>query len=290
MKHRRIPTWLLERVLLDEVPPELADEVRAVLDENPDERARLAELERSNDEILAALPPAVVAAEVARRAEAARGFSWLLGWSGARRPRGHLGRRALALSSSLAVAGAVLVAVAVGRQVGSPDHPSAVGGGTGRRATGVEGTTRVKGPALDPRLSLHRRLGEKSEELPDGALAFAGDRIQIAYQPADRTHGVILSIDGRGVVSLHFPAREDGSTRLERGGKFLLSHSYELDDAPAFERFVFVTSDRPIDVAAVRARADGLARDPQRRGSGVLPGLAASERQSWFTLRKGGAP
>ncbi|HKE14443.1 MAG TPA: hypothetical protein VKB80_06250 [Kofleriaceae bacterium] len=289
MTHRRIPTWLLERVLLDEVPPELADEVRAALDESPEERARLAELERSNAEILAALPPAVVAAEVARRAEAARGFSWLMAWSGARRPRGHLGRRAFALSSSLAVAGAVLVAVAVGRQVGSPDQPS-TGAGAGRRPSGAEGTTRVKGPALDPKLSLHRRLGEKSEELADGALAFAGDRIQIAYQPADRTHGVILSIDGRGVVNLHFPAREDGSTRLERGGKFLLGHSYELDDAPAFERFVFVTSDRPIDVAAVRARAEGLARDPLRRSSGGLPGLAAGERQSWFTLRKGGAP
>jgi hypothetical protein len=288
MKHRRIPTWLLERVILDEVPPELADEVREILDQSPEERARLAELERSNAEILAALPPARVAAEVERRAESARGYAFLFAFH--RRDGGHglRGRRLLALSSSLAVAaGVVLIAVAVGR--GGPEQPTAlpvVPPVMDDPAHGPD-TTRARGPG-DPRLRLFRKLDSKAEPLDNGATAYPGDRIQIEYVPAYAVHGVILSIDGRGVVSLHFPADPSGSTRLERGRRISLKHSYELDDAPEFERFVFVVSKDKIDVPAVRASAETLARDPERRASGELPLDGA--KQIWHTLKKETAP
>ncbi len=286
MTHRRIPTWLLERVILDEVPPELADEVRQILDENPEERARLSELERSNAEILAALPPAQVAAEVARRAGPAGGFALLFGVvrSGNGRPRPSYRRRVLALSSSLAVAaGVALVAVTLVRQVGRSGETTAGGGDTGHGlgpATGEK--TTAKG---DPRLMLHRKVDGEAPLLRDGALVAAGDRIQVKYQALDSRHGVILSIDGRGVVNLHFPADERGSTLLEQGEAVALDHSYELDDAPAFERFVFVTSDEPIRLADVLASAHALARDPQRRAGDELR-LAARQHQTWYTLRK----
>jgi hypothetical protein len=285
MKHRRIPTWLLERVILDEVPPELADEVREILDESPDERARLAELERSNAEILAALPPARVAAEVSRRAESTRGYAFLFAFQRAR--DGQPRRRFLALSSSLAVAaGAVLIAVAVGR--GGPEQPVArpiLDDPSAERAD----TTRVKGP---PRLLFSRMRDQKQhEDLKDNAVTHPGDRIEIRYVASDANHGVILSIDGRGVVNQHFPARAGGSTVLERGkgGKPVsVGQSYELDDAPDFERFVFIASRGEIDVAGVLARAEDLARDPQRRATGKL-GLEGA-MEAWYTLRKEAAP
>lgn len=280
MTNRRIPTWLLERVVLDEVPPELADEVRQILDENPAERARLAELERSNAEILSELPPARVAAEVARRAGSPGGLALMFSVIRPGGPRLNARRRVLALSSSLAVAaGVVLVAVAVGRQVG-PSEPVAGGGDTGHGQT--REVTTAKG---DPRLILHRKGEGEAPELPREAVVGAGDRIQVKYVTGGRRHGAILSIDGRGVVTLHFPADERGSTLLRQDGPVPLDHSYELDDAPAFERFVFVTSDEPIRVADVLASARSLAGDPQRRDAGEMR-LAAGQRQTWYTLRK----
>jgi hypothetical protein len=288
MKHRRIPTWLLERVILDEVPPELADEVREILDESPEERARLAELERSNAEILAELPPARVAAEVARRAESARGYAFLFAFHRSGGGHGLRGRRLLALSSSLAVAaGAVLIAVAVGRG-GSQPVAQPVIDGDGRAEAGD--TTRVKGP---PRLRLSRKRDRgKPELLKDNAVVYPGDRIEIEYVPSYAKHGIILSIDGRGVVNLHFPPRAGGSTLLEHrdGGKpSSVGHSYLLDDAPDYERFVFIASKGEIAVADMVARVEALASDPQRRAAGTLE-LAGDVVESWHILRKGAAP
>jgi hypothetical protein len=279
MKHR-IPTWLLERVALGETPADRTAEVREILEREPDERARLAELERSNAEILAALPPAEVAAEVARRAAAERAMALPIA-----PPNGHR-RRLLVLSSSLAAAaGVVLVAVTVGRQVGwlEPTAPRAAPGGDGSLDDG----TRPKGA---PRLLLHRKRGGKVEPL-DARMdrGHAGDRIQISYLAGDAVHGLILSLDGAGQVTLHFPAQPGGSTLLKRGGVASLGHSYELDDAPGYERFLFLTSAQPIDVAQVLASAESLARDRERAARDPLT-LSSNAAQLWFTLRKEAAP
>jgi hypothetical protein len=286
MKQRRIPTWLLERALLGEVPADRADEVREILERDPDERARLAELERSNAEILAELPPAAVAAEVARRAALAARAQGVAPPNGHPAPRAR--RRMRVLSGSFAVAaGAVVVAVAVGRQVGWPDRAAPLDrpvGGPGEVGPEV---TQVKG---DPMLLLHRKRGAVVERLAAGqATARAGDRLQISYRAGGARHGVILSLDGAGGVTLHFPALAGGSTRLAGKGLVSLDHSYELDDAPGFERFWFLTAAEPIDVASVLAAAESLARDPQRAAQGRLA-LPPELRQLSYTLRKETAP
>lgn len=293
MKHR-IPTWLLERAALGEVPPERADEVREILASDPAERARLAELEASNAEILAALPPAEVAAEVARRAGTTRGLPVVPVNGQAGRAR----RRLMVYSSSLAaLAGVVVVAVAVGRQVGWPGGPApSDGAGDGEVSPGIgdigegigeDGDTRAKGA---PRLLLHRKRGARVERLDArNDQARSGDRIQISYSAGEAVHGVILSIDGAGAVTLHYPVAQAASTALRRGRVASLGHSYELDDAPGYERFLFVTSAAPIDVADVVARAEALARDPQRAARDSLS-LPIDQAQIWYTLRKEAAP
>lgn len=281
MKHRRIPTWLLERYALGEAPPERAAEVREILASDPEEQARLAALERSNAEILAELPPAAVAAEVARRAAAGVDRAAPVVAGNGRRPGGPLlHRRMFALSSGLAVAaGLVLLVVAI--RPGPADQPGIADPGS----VGPD-STRPKG---SPRLLLHRKRGDKVEKLDARSdLARAGDRIQISYQAGDAIHGIILSIDGAGAVTLHFPALAGGSTLLKKSGASL-THSYELDDAPGYERFVFLTSSQPIDVAAVLASAENLARDPQRAARDPLS-LSSSVAQLWYTLRKEAAP
>jgi hypothetical protein len=120
---------------------------------------------------------------------------------------------------------------------------------------------RAKG--LAAALVVHRQSGDGEEVLRDGASASAGDVLQLGYRAAGAPHGVVVSIDGRGEVTLHHPASPGGSTALERGGETALPHAYRLDDAPRYERFFLVTDDQPIDVQAVLAAAERLASGPE---------------------------
>jgi hypothetical protein len=54
---------------------------------------------------------------------------------------------------------------------------------------------------------------------------------------------VVLSIDGRGAVTWHLPPEYPGpAARLGSGVETTLPWSFELDDAPGFERFVMIVA------------------------------------------------
>jgi hypothetical protein len=95
---------------------------------------------------------------------------------------------------------------------------------------------------------------------------------------------LILSIDGSGVVTRHLPIDGNVAVALRNDGTVLLDNAYELDDAPAWECFYFVTADEPFDVGPVLAAA--------QRAAAVAPRLPPSLplvrglRQSTFTLQK----
>jgi hypothetical protein len=146
-------------------------------------------------------------------------------------------------------------------------------------------TTRIKGdPEGAARILAFRKRGEVVEPLEHGAEARAGDLLQLGYMAAGRSHGVLLSLDGRGVVTLHHPERPELSTALERQGEALLPNAYALDDAPDFERFLFVTGNGPVDVATVQQAARELAR---RADASQAPlSLADDLEQTTLLLRK----
>lgn len=289
----RVPDWLLERVALDQIPPGHADELARRMAADPTAEARLAALRASNQEILTALPPAQVAAEVERRrrvadAAAASGRSRTRAW----------------LPAMGAMAAAAVLALAfLPRDVRDAGHGDVVAG-----LAGAE-DTRAKG---DPHLVIHRKRGDEVERLGRDASARAGDLLQIGYVAAGHTHGVILSIDGAGVVTLHHPIAPEADTALPAApiqgkpqaapvaapGKGLieLAHAYELDDAPAYERFFFITPahasgapaaapEAAIDVALILDRAHALARNPAAARSAPLE-LPDSLQQWSFLLRK----
>jgi hypothetical protein len=139
--------------------------------------------------------------------------------------------------------------------------------------------------ASQPRLLLHRFVAGQIEPLAEGAEVRAGDLVQASYLAAGRSHGVVLSLDGRGRVTLHFPDRPRDSTRLEPSRETPLGHAFELDDAPAFERFVFITAPEPIDTARVLTAAQALAREPDAAPGGRLA-LPAGLGQTSVLLRK----
>ena len=120
---------------------------------------------------------------------------------------------------------------------------------------------RAKGSALrEIELSLYLR-GNHEVPLPEKAVLHEGDMVQLAYTaPAGEHYGIIFSIDGRSVVTLHYPYREGQSSLLVPGRYTFLNHAYILDDAPDFEVFVFVVSAKPMDVESVLMEARAMAK------------------------------
>jgi len=144
-------------------------------------------------------------------------------------------------------------------------------------------TTRGKGSG--PRLVAYRQVGEGAEPLHAGSRARALERVQLGYDAAGRPFGVIVSIDGVGVVTLHHPTWDDEVPELKAHGTRFLPFSFELDDAPGFERFFFVSADEPFEVEAILAAAHQLAVDPLRALLEALP-LPDRYEQTALTLLK----
>lgn len=256
-KQHRVPDLLLEQHTLGELPPGSRREI----DIGPEERRRLEALGSSDAAILEAHPPQRMAAAIRNRLAHTGGAA----------------RSASVWTWGLAATGAAIL-VAVLAWLVWPAPPQA----PTRDRVGLDtpGTERVK--SEHGLLQIHRQRGAASEPLGPGDLARPGDRLQLRYNAMGERHGVILSVDGRGSVTLHFPETARGSTALAGRGVRSLAHSYQLDDAPDFERFFFVTGDEPIDVRALLEAA---------RGSGPTGDLdlAAHLRQHTFLLRKPGA-
>ena len=149
------------------------------------------------------------------------------------------------------------------------------------------GDERIKG--LDASLTLFRQVGAGSETLADGAVAHQGDVIRVGYRAAGRAYGVILSLDGRGNVTMHLPTSGDGAVLLGREPTVLLDRAYELDDAPRWERFYFITGDAPFPIARIVA---SIQRAIAHADGNTIPALAldAGLDQSVFTLQKESVP
>ncbi len=253
MSGTRTPDWILERLHAGDLPPEEATRVRARLAAEEHGLARLEALDRDDAAARAAHPPGPALAEIRRRAdlERPRGLARALHdlrALGGRDPGGPRAPSPRWLVPALAGAAAMVVAVAVLR-VPEAAHVS----------TGVPGETeRLKGAG--PRLIAHRaRPAGNPEELASGARTRAGDVLQLSYVSAGAPYGAILSIDGRGNVTRHWPATGDAAAPLAAGGAVPLDHAYVLDSAPSFERFFLVTAPVPFPVGAAVAAARRLA-------------------------------
>jgi len=255
----RVPDLILERYRLGEMTPDEAAAFERRLSGDDELCQQLQALDASDDEIRRRHPPAVLAAHVRQRLEA----------RAAKAPRmAHARFFGLRWTAVAALAGALVLVVLVGPHLLGP---------------GDEPADRIKG--LEPTLLLFRKVGEGSEPLRDGALARSGDLIRIGYRAAGSAWGLILSVDGRGIVTLHLPRDGTQAVRLSAESQVLLDFAYELDDAPRWERFYFVTGSAPFDAAPV---IDAARRTAASGGAGpppVLP-LSMNVKQSSVLLIK----
>jgi hypothetical protein len=270
----QVPDILLERAALGELKPGEAERLGARSGEDAPLQVRLEELARSDAEILEAHPPRIMALRIEARAEEDAAM--------ARRKRLPF---LVAVPAMCAIA---LVATLALRE------PQAARYGASGDATRMKG-----GPAS---ISLFIKEGAHAKELPDGSPARAGDLLQIGYAAGGAAFGVIFSVDGRGTITFHLPSAKPGSPaaspRLETGALTMLAQAYELDDAPLFERFFFVFSEKSFDLGAVSRAAGAIAdaalspaaaagRGPERMDPPLPPGL---QYRSLLVMKPAGAP
>jgi hypothetical protein len=104
------------------------------------------------------------------------------------------------------------------------------------KTTGIE---RSKGAGAQ--IHLYKKEEQDAVQLYNQSFIKGGDSIQIGYTAAGVKYGFIISIDGNGTVTQHYPDYGYNAAKLNTSGEVLLNYSYQLDNAPSFERFLFIT-------------------------------------------------
>jgi hypothetical protein len=266
MNKETISEYYLERYALGELPGEEQAEIHRLSSSIPEIQAELKRIEASNREILALYPPPTVKAGLLTQLENMREQSFPF-------------KRILAIASTVSLL-LILVLVFPLIKHKSPINPP----GTKPDNILVKGIAPVD--LSRTQLLVYRKIQDRVEIMADGEQAKAGDLLQLAYVTTQDSYGMILSIDGRGTVTLHLPESSGQPTKLKAGKQSLLPNAFELDDAPEFERFFFLTSDSPIDVDGVLEEAQNLAKIPEQVQHKSLD-LSRDFKQYSVLIRKG---
>lgn len=235
----RTPQLFFEQIFLRERTREEAGIRKADLsDGSLDEK--LSAIEKSNEEILSmysadSMREAVMrkmAARVAPDGDSAAGEK-----TGAKTGRAPLRFRAFAAMAAAAACLAVAVFVAIPK---------------GAETFGTSGllasADRAKGDG--PRLFIYLKDGNNAILLENNAKVKENDVLQMSYIAAGQQYGAIFSIDGNGTVTWHYPDGGASAAKLENKGEIALPFSYQLDNAPDFERFFFISGQKPFTFAS----------------------------------------
>ena len=145
-------------------------------------------------------------------------------------------------------------------------------------------TERMKG--LNTNLYIYLKRGEDVVRLKNGQSVKANDLIQVAYSAAKQLYGMIVSIDGRGNVTVHHPADGLLSARLNVGREVRLTKSFQLDDAPRYERFFFIVSENVFIKERILNKVKEMVKNPIHAQKGKLQ-LGNTFKQISILLVKG---
>ena len=219
-----IPQLLLEEILLGEKD---AKNYYAKYGKEQLESA-LAELRKSNQEILAAYPAPNFQPNIVRMD------------ANAKKPNIYV---RLNKARPIFFAAAAVLALAIC----APIMTSKI------KALGGSSSIRLKGNGHH-QIKLYKQDGTEAVLLKNGETVKESDLVQITYAPGSYNYGVIFSVDGNGNVTRHFPDASWQAEKLQKTGEEVpLSFSYELDDAPKYECFIFVASKDPFDFSKIES-------------------------------------
>ena len=124
--------------------------------------------------------------------------------------------------------------------------------------------TRIKG--LDARMEIWKKTGDSAVQMLNLDEAREGDEIQLRYSVPEKCFGLLFSMDGNGTVTMHMA---DGSqaVALEPGKMTTLPFAYKLDNAPKFEKFFLLTSQK--DFAIDASNIDALFKNKDIRNVSI---------------------
>lgn len=220
-----LPDIALERYRLGELSPDAMQRIKGALERSDRLRARLEAIAAADAAVRQAYPPEDLARAVRRRTSAPVSNRARLRW--------------LVPAGALA---AMLVAVLI-----NDAWIRSAGVMPGMASSHDE--ERVKG--LEAALFVFRSTDGGGQPLADADLAHAGDVVRLGYRVTDPGFGLIVSVDGRGVLTRHLPGEGTHAAALAPGSTVLLDEAFELDDAPRVERFYLVSAREPFEVGPV---------------------------------------
>jgi len=268
MKTNPVRDWELERYLLGELPKKKTGEIENQLKTDAKLQDRLQVLKQSSERILQQHKPAEMTPKIEQRITRAKAPKIV-------RTKPSADKRVFYAVPAISAAFIILFFV-----INGPKQDIKFSFPNGTRIKGTVNVNRSK-----PHLLIYRKNNNYVDLLKDEDEVKAGDLLQIAYGSAGENYGVILSYDGSGTVTLHYPENSVDSAMLGDQKLVLLSLAYELDEAPGYERFIFVTSKSEIDVQSVVDTAKILAQDSARARQKRLQ-LSNSYRQYSLLLIK----
>lgn len=293
MKINQIPDIYIEQYNLGELPENLRKQIDELASQNSELYNRINKIRESNKEILSSYPAETMVQRIIEKSNTRKNISAdesfaegsrnktsqniITGFADSlnniiNKIRSISARRyTLSIASAAAM---ILVIIFMIPGIRTTDNTKFT----------YENDVRIKG--LESKLLLFRMKGKEIEELRNMDAARSGDIIQVAYIAAgEYKHGVILSIDGRGTVTLHLPDGSSSGDKLILNRKVLLNKSYELDDSPSFERFIMILSTDPINAADIIEKAKKLANSRESAVNGLI-GADKNSIEFSITIKK----
>ena len=225
---KHVPQIYWEQLFLNELSPEKA---RSITDKSSDNLLRT--IETSNSEILEQYPPSFIKERIIRRLD-----------SEGKTEHKPPVFRSYALRF-IPIAAALIFLTLNLVQPGKAPQPNNI----------------VRAKGLTPELSVYIDENNSPTELFNNDFVSESDLIQLTYNAAGNRYGVIFSIDGRGVITLHYPENKSSAPLIDPNGSHALPFSYELDDAPGFERFYFISSKQEFSISTILKSAESIIKD-----------------------------
>jgi Anti-sigma-K factor rskA. len=136
------------------------------------------------------------------------------------------------------------------------------------------------------KLFVYRKDGTQAVLLAGSTRVRKDDVLQLSYLAGGDAWGAIVSVDGNGTVTRHFPDSGDLAGKLETSGEIALGFSYQLDDAPSFERFILVTGSKQFSIAGFSDEISRMVRNGLPAGFDLTVFLPAQTRATDILLLK----
>jgi len=240
MGKNTVSDWKLERYLLGELPAEELEDIRILEGARGGVWERLSALRAENAVILRRHPPETMGRNIETASAVDR--NGVSKWRSAVRQYEppNVKKRSVplwAVPAMLCVAALLIIPL---RLIFS-----------GAQYQDGVSEDRVKGTGTAQSIEVWRKKGAEAERLPPDALARSGDIVQLRYIVPEFCYGALISVDGRGVLTIHLSGESGKAAQLTPGRPVALSTSYQLDDAPLFETFYLVTAKDNFDIESV---------------------------------------